>query len=267
MGDRDGSFADMQRSAVVGIGMAVDIAINYPLWIAAKRIGAGLPAFPGTVAEVYRGGGSLWLSLGPTTIMEDVAKRSAEFALPQDQPQRELVASAFAGALAGGTFCAQVERVIAAAHARGAPMGQTLASLYREGQARSSSPLGGLSSLLLPPGMAAMMGREVPFVAALFYVRPLVTTALYGDDGGTRQVHLEVAAGLATSALTSPVSHVPSVVAAYQQGHGVGLHRACQDIYGQGGLLAFWRGLGARTLTLAGTMIVVPNVMAVLLPE
>ena len=51
--------------------MGCDIALNYPLWVAAKRLSVGMSAFPSTVRAVYRGGGSLWLSLGPTTIIED----------------------------------------------------------------------------------------------------------------------------------------------------------------------------------------------------
>ncbi len=34
------------RAASVGAAMGVDIVINYPLWIVAKRVGAGLSALP-----------------------------------------------------------------------------------------------------------------------------------------------------------------------------------------------------------------------------
>mmetsp|Transcript_135754 Transcript_135754/g.234659 ORF Transcript_135754/g.234659 Transcript_135754/m.234659 type:complete len:128 (-) Transcript_135754:102-485(-) len=119
-----------------------------------------------------------------------------------------------------------------------------------------------------------MVGREMPFVAALFYVRPAVTAYVYGaqearasDQGAEpqaaprRQLHLELLAGLTTAFMTCPFSHVPSVVAAYQQGRGVGLQRACSEIYREGGFKAFWRGLLARTLSIAGTMTVVPVVV------
>lgn len=66
--DNDTSFL---RSVAVGGAMCSDIACNYPLWIAAKRIGANLPPFPSDIKNLYKGGGALWLSLGPTTMVED----------------------------------------------------------------------------------------------------------------------------------------------------------------------------------------------------
>merc|ERR1712232_818439 len=129
--------------------------------------------------------------------------------------------------------------------------------------------------------MLAMVGREVPFVSGVFFIRPLVTKSIYqywgsdtgggvsdNIDGGSdtgggdsamtaavrpawwKTVHLEVAAGFLTSALTSPISQAPSVVSAYQQGHGVGLKQACTELYRQGGYGAFFRGLLPRTLAL-----------------
>ena len=64
--------------------------------------------------------------------------------------------------------------------------------------------------------------------------------------------------------VATPISHIPSVIAAYQQGHGVGLKTAIQDLYQIGGFSEFWRGLVARTVSLAGTMTVVPFVMRAL---
>ena len=48
------------RAAGVGAAMGMDVVINYPLWIIAKRVGAGLPALP-PVRRIYAGGGALWL--------------------------------------------------------------------------------------------------------------------------------------------------------------------------------------------------------------
>jgi len=222
---------------------------------------------PATIPEFYKGGGSLWFSLGPTTMLEDVSKRVLEdHLLPQGWLQglgvdRELMASVFAGAFAAATFCSQVEHAITAAHTKELTMSGAIGHIFHE--------RGGLRGLLLPPGILAMMFREMPFVAALFYVRPAVTSRVYGTDmssGGpeakpSRRLHLELASGFVTSWLTSPWAHVPSVVAAYQQGHGVGLQKACCEIYRQGGWRAFWRGLVARTCSIAGTMTVVPLVM------
>jgi len=253
------------RSASVGIGCAADIVTNYPLWIAAKRMGVGIPAMPTTIPQLYKGGASFWVSLGPTTMLEDASKKAFEDHFPSQGwlqgfgIDKELMASAFAGAFAAATFCSQVEHAITVAHAKELTMSGAVRHIFHE--------RGGLHGLLLPPGMLAMMFREMPFVAALFYVKPAVTSRIYGmTSGGSESKpdtrwHLELASGFATSMVTTPVSHVPSVVAAYQQGHGVGLQKACFEMYRQGGWRAFWRGLVARTVSIAGTMIVVPLVI------
>lgn len=64
------SDTSLMRTFVVGLAMCSDILCNYPLWIAAKRIGANLSPFPTELKHVYKGGGALWLSLGPTTMVE-----------------------------------------------------------------------------------------------------------------------------------------------------------------------------------------------------
>merc|ERR1719453_2654833 len=98
------AFEKYRRSAAVGAGCGADILLNYPMWIVAKRMGVGLPAMPATIPELYKGGGSLWASLGPTTIIEDLSKVACEdHLLPNLLPggiDRELVASVFAGAFA-----------------------------------------------------------------------------------------------------------------------------------------------------------------------
>ena len=65
------SDISVMRSLAVGLAMCSDIAFNYPLWIAAKRIGANLSPFPSDIKNLYKGAGALWLSLGPTTMVED----------------------------------------------------------------------------------------------------------------------------------------------------------------------------------------------------
>ena len=47
----------------------------------------------------------------------------------------------------------------------------------------------------------------------------------------------------------------------YQQAHSASLKRALADIYAAGGGRAFFRGLPARTASLAGTFTLVPLVM------
>ena len=67
---------ELRHTSTVGFAMSCDIALNYPLWVAAKRLSVGLDAFPSTIRSVYRGGLSLWFSLGPTTMVEDFVTRS-----------------------------------------------------------------------------------------------------------------------------------------------------------------------------------------------
>ena len=174
----------------------------------------------------------------------------------------------------------QTEHVITAAHSKSLNMSNTIKSLYKTG---------GLTNLILPPGMAMMVCREIPFAAALFYIRPALSKLVSppADDNtpltnpsdsvgsliapqssllarGLR----ELGCGCVTSLIASPVSHVPSVLAAYQQGHGVSLKQAYSDLLkaGGGSWKELWRGLGPRTASLAGTMTVVPMVLEWLKP-
>ena len=98
-----------------------------------------------------------------------------------------------------------------------------------------------------------MVCREIPFAATLFHVRPKLTEWFQErekkenekknekkneknekkekkekkekEGGGVKETGMyfirELGLGCLTSMITSPISHVPSVVAAYQQGHGV----------------------------------------------
>ena len=127
------------RAASVGAAMGVDIVINYPLWIVAKRVGAGLSALP-PLHRLYAGGGALWVSIAPTTIIEDGVSTVLK-------PRcGDLAASAASGAIAGVCVTSQVERCITAAHARNLSVRETAAAIYRRG---------GLLALVSPPGMLA----------------------------------------------------------------------------------------------------------------
>lgn len=87
-----------------------------------------------------------------------------------------------------------------------------------------------------------MVCREIPFAATLFHIRPKLTEWFQEKEkeknemkvkeekekmkeGGVKKTAMylirELGLGCLTSMVASPVSHVPSVVAAYQQGHGV----------------------------------------------
>ena len=232
----------MERAASVGAAMGADIVINYPLWIVAKRVGAGLPALP-PLHRLYAGGGALWVSIAPTTIIEDGVSTVLK-------PRcGDLAAAAASGAIAGVCVTSQVERCITAAHARNLSVRETSVAIYQRS---------GVAGLLLPPGMLATACREVPFAAALFAVRPRLR-AIAEERYPTAQRFLrELSCGVAAAAVAGPASHAPSVVAAYQQATGVTPRQAVADIYAAGGLREFFRGLPARTLSLAGTFTVVP---------
>ena len=233
----------MERACSVGAAMGADIVINYPLWIVAKRVGAGLTALP-PLHRLYAGGGALWASIAPTTILEDGVSTVLK-------PRcGDLAASAASGAIAGVCVTSQVERCITAAHAsRGLSVRETAVAIYQRG---------GVAGLLLPPGMAATACREVPFAAALFAVRPRLKRIAEERYPTTHRFLRELSCGVAAAAVAGPASHAPSVVAAYQQATEATPSRAVADIYASGGLRAFFRGLPARTMSLAGTFTVVP---------
>lgn len=112
--------------------------------------------------------------------------------------------------------------------------------------------------------------REVPFASALLFFRPRIkvsTSTLISSSTRTKypkcsMVGAEVMPGVATAAIAGPISHVPSVLAAYQQGHGVSLAQAYKELLAFGGKKELWRGLTARTVSLAGTFTVVPFVIS-----
>jgi len=229
------------RAATVGAAMAADILINYPLWIVAKRVGAGLSALP-PLHRLYAGGGALWVSIAPTTIIEDGVSTVLK-------PRcGDLAASAASGAIAGVCVTSQVERCITASHARNLSVRETAVAIYRRG----------VAGLILPPGMLATACREVPFAAALFAVRPRLKRIAEERYPTTQRFLRELSCGVAAASVAGPASHAPSVVAAYQQATDVTPRQAIAKIYAAGGLREFFRGLPARTLSLAGTFTVVP---------
>ena len=233
----------MERAASVGAAMGADIVINYPLWIVAKRVGAGLSALP-PLRRLYAGGGALWVSIAPTTIIEDGVSTVLK-------PRcGDLAASAASGAIAGVCVTSQVERCITAAHAsKGLSVRETVVAIYQRN---------GVAGLISPPGMAATACREVPFAAALFAVRPRLRAIAEERYPGTQRLLRELSCGVAAASVAGPASHAPSVVAAYQQATDATPSRAVAEIYAAGGLRAFFRGLPARTMSLAGTFTVVP---------
>ena len=154
----------------------------------------------------------------------------------------------------------KVEYLITASHATATSINATIKNLFTEH---------GIQHILLPPGMLAMVGREVPFASALFYVRPVMYSHIMATDGmsshcaSSNSISLHkfgssLLCGILTSMLVTPISQAPSVIAAYQQGHGVSAAVAFRDISQRYGWRGFFRGLGARTFSLAGTFTIVP---------
>mmetsp|Transcript_106587 Transcript_106587/g.244043 ORF Transcript_106587/g.244043 Transcript_106587/m.244043 type:complete len:186 (-) Transcript_106587:187-744(-) len=154
-GQEPGCLAWLQlpRPAVMGLAAVCDITFNYPLWIVAKRTGAGLP-LPRSVTETYKGGGLLWFSLFPTTAVEDGMTTLGA------QSLGGAVSAAVSGGVAAVCVTSQVETLITRAHA----MDGSLKGAFDKTWADA-----GLRGLLLPYGMAAMVGREVPFALGLFF--------------------------------------------------------------------------------------------------
>ena len=109
----------------------------------------------------------------------------------------------------------------------------------------------------------------MPFASALFYVRPMMYKHMYSEEGtdgkapnmgvlSFEKLSTSALCGVLTSTLVTPLSQAPSVIAANQQGHATSFTQAVQDIRSRYGWRGFFRGLGARTLSLAGTFTVVP---------
>jgi hypothetical protein len=242
----------LTRSAVVFTSILADIIVNYPLWIYAKRVMAGLSA--PAVRHLYKGGGSLLLSNGPMVVLQDgttgaILKGSGA----PPTPSQHALAACASGALGGLCVGAQVESIITRAHATRAPVWRTALSVLAAGGPRA---------LLAPRGALMVAAREVPYAGVLLYLSARVRAAV-GDAAGagapgagaaTRWA-ADAAAALLSAAVAGPISHVPSVIASHQQAHNVGVVEACRCIRLSGG---FFRGVVPRTCTLAGSLFVIP---------
>lgn len=109
-----------ERAAVVAGASAADMICNFPLWIVAKRLsaGVGLP----NVSELYKGSGSLYFAMGPMVVVQDGSTALAldKFNQAGVGPQAALCASAMlSGAVGALAVGAQVEGCITRAHATG----------------------------------------------------------------------------------------------------------------------------------------------------
>ena len=93
------------------------MAINYPLWICAKRVSAGI-SLP-RLRELYKGSGSLLLAMGPMIIAQDsslaVLLRCFDGYL--EPTAAHATSACISGAVGALVVGAQVEGVITRAHA------------------------------------------------------------------------------------------------------------------------------------------------------
>lgn len=208
-----------------------------------------------------KGAGALWFSLGPSTIVEDRVTSVVYNHLSGDY--KGIISAALSGVCAALCVASQTEYIITTSHSRGITMIESLQTIYAAK---------GLTGILLPPGMVAMVGREIPFASALFYFRPLLSqfvNSQFPTEKDKIQLNLprELLCGCLTSFVATPLSHPASVIASYQQGHSVSPQVAIKEIIRSDGHKGFLRGIAARTCSLAGTFTVVPILLHLFSPS
>lgn len=245
--------------------------VNFPLWIVAKRMSAGVGMPP--LRELYKGSGSLYVAMGPMVVVQDgstsVALRALEGKL---EPTAAFAASACAsGAVGALVIGSQIEGLITRAHATGATIVQT---------ASATHATGGAMALALPHGAVMTAAREIPYAGCLFFLSGWIRERLHGrvaasEGGGAgggsddykARVARDVLGASLTACVAGPISHVPSVIAAYQQAHALSISAACKALAATGGVRAFFGGLLPRTVSLAGSLFVMPFTIEALTPH
>lgn len=133
------------RAAIVFASTFVDIIINYPLWIYAKRACAGLS--PPRARELYKGGGSLLCSNGPMVVAQDATTGAILRVAEGGGAAAHAAAACASGAVGGLLVGAQVEALITRAHASGASVWRTARAVQR--LTGSSAPTSVLSSVVV----------------------------------------------------------------------------------------------------------------------
>lgn len=263
----------VERAGIILAGLSIDMAINYPMWISAKRVSAGL-TMP-RLGEVYKGSGSLMFAMGPMIVVQDattaVVLRSLDGKL--DPTAAQAASACVAGAVGALTVGAQIEAVITRSHAIQQTITQTTWTTFRTS---------GIVALVAPYGAMMIAAREVPYAGCLFFLSgwirarldsawpPTVTgsgggsssssSAGAGGSGGRSRSSIlrDIAAAALTASIAGPISQAPSVIAAHQQAHAVSFGVACQHILAKSGPRGFYGGLLLRTTSLAGSMFVFP---------
>eukprot|EP00928_Gymnodinium_smaydae_P032133 TRINITY_DN23351_c0_g1_i1.p1 TRINITY_DN23351_c0_g1~~TRINITY_DN23351_c0_g1_i1.p1 ORF type:complete len:299 (-),score=37.02 TRINITY_DN23351_c0_g1_i1:180-1076(-) len=264
------------RFALVMGACSLDQLISYPVWISAKRFGAGMP-WPRSIAESYKGAGLILAAYVPTVCVEDGVANLISPVLRRIAPGlghegEELASSVCAGAIAGAFVAAPTENLVTRAHS----LEQSVARVTRETLQRE-----GLRGICLPYGMLACVGREVPFCVGIFFLRNRIVKQFHdwcghdlseesrNDDATKRSLPslrwfgAELAGSLASSSVLNVVSHPPSVVLAMQQAHGMPIRDAMARIYSLGFFRGFYAGYALRTIAIGGSMFILPTCLRV----
>jgi len=247
------------RAVNVAAASGADMVVNFPLWIAAKRLSAGLP-LP-RLGEIYKGSGALYLAFFPMMVVEDWATGVVDRTLGGrlGDESRHLVSACASGPAAAVLVGSQVEGLITRAHGVGQSLGRSL---------MATAAAEGWVSLLVPHGMLMVAAREVPYAGCLFFLSAKIRAALEPPEGAAAplatRVPRDMLAAVLCACVAGPLSQVPCTIAAYQQAHALGIAAACRAIHRTG--LGFFAGLTARTASLAGSLFVFPFTMEELQP-
>ena len=251
----------VSRMLLLFSACSLDIAINYPLWIYAKRVMAGLPRV--RIREIYKGAGSLLLSCGPMTTLQDltcflILQRTGDGPTSTQAVSQtaHAMSACVSGAIGGLCVGAQIESIITRAHAMRESVWCTTKKTYS---------LGGFKALAFPYGGLMMAAREVPYAGTLFFLSGWIRERLTRNGIG-EGVGRDILAALLSATIVGPISHVPSVIASHQQANNASISTACREMYATGGGTSFFRGILPRTLTLAGSLFVIPCAIEFLQP-
>ena len=243
------SYHPGARAVTVAVAAGADMLLNFPLWIAAKRISASLPPLPEKKMHVYNGATALFAAYGPMTVVEDATVNAVKRI---DAPPP--VAAAIGGVAGALLVGAQTEALVTRAHA----LNDSVPAAMRDAYAR-----GGLRGLVIPPGLAMVLAREVPYATCLFWLSGRVRRkfanprAVHDPPWRSSRLTRDYFAALCTAIVAGPVSHVPACIGAHQQAHATDISTSLVQLRSPGGA-GLWAGLLPRTLSLSGSLFIVP---------
>eukprot|EP01060_Flectonema_neradi_P027318 TRINITY_DN36920_c0_g1_i1.p1 TRINITY_DN36920_c0_g1~~TRINITY_DN36920_c0_g1_i1.p1 ORF type:complete len:241 (+),score=28.34 TRINITY_DN36920_c0_g1_i1:35-757(+) len=231
----------MRSAAASGTAAGCDILLNYPLWILSKRMSAGMgvPA----LRELYKGGGGLWCSVGPTTILEEGISTKLSSAFSGG------TSAMVSGCCAGLMITSQVENCITKAHKNETSLRQAIVHQYKTA---------GMKGLMIPNGIVATALREIPFAGCLFFLRNKIRDTSATTFPSWHPASHEVCSAILSASVAGPSSQPFAVLAAHQQAHDTSIRESFKIILGE---KALFRGLLSRTASITGTLLVIPMVI------